>query len=390
MNAPAVLIVSPVPTHPTTAGNRVRIFRLAQAIEALGYSVEFAHVEREQGDADAMRAWWGHRYHPIPYNRDGLQPRALRTRFQRKIRNFLGKGLAIDAWYDSNIDHELGQLLAGHRFGTVIIEYVFLSKALLNVGPDVLKVIDTHDVFAYRNERFAKQGAGSRWFSTSVASETKGLGRADLVIAIQDKEAEHFRRTQSKPVVTIGDIIELPKLDPLMVPDKGSPEVLLVGSNNPSNVQAAQWLITKVLPLVNKRVPNVQWTIVGGVINSLDPSATVVLKDFVDSLAEHYQRAHVVVNPARVGTGLKIKTVEALSFAKAVVATQVGGEGLEDGWQSALKIADSAEEFARAIVELLEDSSSAALLGQEGQDYLKKMNKQSTERLAMLLAEPFH
>jgi len=131
----------------------------------------------------------------------------------------------------------------------------------------------------------------------------------------------------------------------------------------------------------------VQWTIVGDVIRSLTPASSVELTSFVESLAELYQQSHVVVNPARVGTGLKIKTVEALSYAKAVVATQVGGEGLEDGWQTALRVEDDAERFAAAIAELLEDTTSAALLGQEGQSYLQKKNEQSSKRLAALLAE---
>jgi len=300
-------------------------------------------------------------------------------------RNIFGRGLAVDAWYDENVDKALEKILTERDFGTVIVEYVFLSKALLNVGTDVLKVIDTHDVFADRNKRFANFGAGSGWFSTSVAGEAKGLSRADRIIAIQEKEAIHFRQTQQKPVVTIGDIIQLPETDPEK-PAKSAPlEVLLVGSNNPSNVQAAKWLIAEVLPLVNQRVPSVQWTIVGAVTKSLKPTDTVVLKDFVASLADLYQRAQVVVNPALVGTGLKIKTVEALSYARAVVATSVGGEGLEDGWQTALRIEDGAEAFANAIVELLEDADKASSLGQNGKKYLREMNEKSIERLSSLL-----
>jgi len=387
MTAPSVLIISPVPTHPSTAGNRTRILRLAEAIAALGYPVEFAHVEREQGDAAAMQAWWGSAYHPIAYNAANRAQRSVIARVTQKVRNIFNLGLTIDAWYDEGIEHELGKILARKQFGTVIVEYVFLSKILLKVDAKTLKVIDTHDVFARRNQRYEKLGVFTRWFSTSVGSETKGLSRADRVIAIQENEAQHFRRTQSKPVVTIGDIIKLPATDPSHLPTNGPLRVLFVGSNNPSNVQAAQWLIEEVLPLVNQRVPSVQWTIVGDVIRSLTPASSVELTSFVESLAELYQQSHVVVNPARVGTGLKIKTVEALSYAKAVVATQVGGEGLEDGWQTALRVEDDAERFAAAIAELLEDTTSAALLGQEGQSYLQKKNEQSSKRLAALLAE---
>jgi glycosyltransferase involved in cell wall biosynthesis len=49
-----------------------------------------------------------------------------------------------------------------------------------------------------------------------------------------------------------------------------------------------------------------------------------------DSLVDTYARAAVVINPVKFGTGLPVKTIEALSYGKPIVATSAGGRDLED------------------------------------------------------------
>ena len=59
--------------------------------------------------------------------------------------------------------------------------------------------------------------------------------------------------------------------------------------------------------------------------------------------------------PLLLGTGIKIKLLEALSFGKAVVSTHLGIEGLEAWAHGAVSVADDADSFAIAIVQLLND-----------------------------------
>jgi hypothetical protein len=58
-----VLIASPVPTDPATAGNRARVATLVSALEGLGHQVILAYAPYEEFDEGAMRARLGHRLH---------------------------------------------------------------------------------------------------------------------------------------------------------------------------------------------------------------------------------------------------------------------------------------------------------------------------------------
>lgn len=56
-----VLVVSPTPTHPTTAGNRARILNLCTLLRSAAHDVHFLHVQRERGNDSAMAASFGSR-----------------------------------------------------------------------------------------------------------------------------------------------------------------------------------------------------------------------------------------------------------------------------------------------------------------------------------------
>jgi glycosyltransferase involved in cell wall biosynthesis len=80
-----------------------------------------------------------------------------------------------------------------------------------------------------------------------------------------------------------------------------------------------------------------------------------------------YEQADVCVVPLLSGGGTKIKLVEALSRGRAVVTTSLGLEGLEEH-RAVLRVADGAQAFAAALVELFEDPEQAAKLGAAAAD----------------------
>jgi succinoglycan biosynthesis protein ExoO len=77
----------------------------------------------------------------------------------------------------------------------------------------------------------------------------------------------------------------------------------------------------------------------------------------VPNLGAEYRNAGVVISPLTVGSGLKIKLVEAMGQGKAVVATTPTIDGVEHIVGGAVAVADAPVEFADAIVSLLQDAN---------------------------------
>ncbi len=73
----------------------------------------------------------------------------------------------------------------------------------------------------------------------------------------------------------------------------------------------------------------------------------------VEDLEPEYSQASLVINPIWIGTGLKIKTIEALARRKPLVTTQKGTEGLGEECENACAVSAGEEDFSDKVVSLL-------------------------------------
>jgi glycosyltransferase involved in cell wall biosynthesis len=75
------------------------------------------------------------------------------------------------------------------------------------------------------------------------------------------------------------------------------------------------------------------------------------------------RRGAVYVVPIRIGSGTRLKIFEAMAMAMPIVSTTIGAEGLpvKDGVN--ILIANSAEEFAQRVTDLLQHPANASKLG---------------------------
>ena len=108
----------------------------------------------------------------------------------------------------------------------------------------------------------------------------------------------------------------------------------------------------------------------------------------VEALEEAYALSDVIINPVYFGTGLKIKSIEALGYAKPLVTTPIGAEGLEAGANEAFLIADTADEFAQSIIEVFSDDQLREDLSNNAYDFAKQWNQICLEALMTLLNPP--
>jgi glycosyltransferase involved in cell wall biosynthesis len=105
----------------------------------------------------------------------------------------------------------------------------------------------------------------------------------------------------------------------------------------------------------------------------------------VGDLTTAYDRAWVVVSPLRMGTGLKIKSIEALGMGKALVSAPAGYTGLEDGLGKAYLPGDLASEFIDNCVKLLCDSAARRSLESSAYEFASRWNERQREELLGIL-----
>jgi glycosyltransferase involved in cell wall biosynthesis len=140
------------------------------------------------------------------------------------------------------------------------------------------------------------------------------------------------------------------------------------------NLDAALFLIDEVLPLVQAELPEASVTIVG----RGDPAElsrvrgpNVEATGEVPDVRPYLQQAAVVAVPIRAGSGTRFKVVEGLAVAAPMVSTAVGCEGIGVRDGEHLLVANSAENFAGAVVRLLRDRELGRRLGAAGRRFVE-------------------
>ena len=85
-----------------------------------------------------------------------------------------------------------------------------------------------------------------------------------------------------------------------------------------------------------------------------------------------YRQAGVIVSPLRIGSGLKIKLIEALSRGKSVVGTSKTLQGVAEHLADCIVVEDDPELFARAVVRLLTDRNERTALAARGLNQIRE------------------
>jgi glycosyltransferase involved in cell wall biosynthesis len=365
---------------------------MAEGLSSLGDEVHFLHLQQALWARDtAMPRYWRDRLHVYR----GLSPVGLLVRCRRKPLRIIGKifhlNLPVDSYFDPAGASYIRQLLVRHAFDVVILSYVFYSRLFESVPGPVVKLIDTLDVFSDRYRLYREHGQTGEFFSTTRKEEAKALDRADTVLAIQEWDASHFRSLTGKPVAVVGHLAP-PNADTALPTAAPCPyAILFVGGPMGINVHGVTWFIDRVLPAVRRQVPDAELWLVGGISDRVGRAAPGVRRfGFVDALEDMYRRAAVIINPQQFGTGLSIKSVDALRHGRPLVTTASGARGLEDGVGNAFLQAGSAEEFGEQIIELLRNPAQAADLAGRAAEFSRQYHRRNLQALVAVMSDAPH
>ena len=354
------LVVSDLPWRPISAGNRERLDTLIAYLAAQG--IEIAAVllptaDLGEWDVATMRATVAQ----LEIARPPLVARltgGAGSRWQRQPP--AAEPIKVDAWCPRWFRTHVARSARAWTPDLVIVEYVYLSACCEALAPRTgrrpLIILDAHDVMHQRAAMYGAAGMTPRWFHTTYAEEQRGLGRADVVLAITPEDSAVFQTMV--PDRTVLTVPHGRAVTPAAPGDAMPTRLLYTASYNDLNVAGLRWFLSSVWPALRRDFPDLELLVCGNIATKLGPMpAGVVVRGFVSSLAEEYRHARVVIEPVQVGTGIKVKVVDALCHGRPVVTTRAGAAGLEIGARSGIVVVDDAAAFAQAVHQLFDDDA---------------------------------
>jgi len=197
--------------------------------------------------------------------------------------------------------------------------------------------------------------------------ETAVCRRASRILACSDTDAQQLSAlVPQTPVTVVPNGVDTQAIAASPASPRAN-RIIFVGQMSWfPNHDGVVWFLQDILPRIVQARPDAQFALVGKNAGLQVPppvAANVQLLGFVDDLVPVMQEAAVYVVPLRAGSGTRLKVLEAMAFGKAIVTTHIGSEGiaLDDGDNAIY--ADSAADFAAAVLRVMDDPALASRLG---------------------------
>lgn len=228
------------------------------------------------------------------------------------------------------------------------------------VPEGVLAILDTHDLLSSHQESRSRAGVSTEG-GFSLSKELALLDAFDLVLMIQQEE-------YGRVAEALGDkalLVPHPSLGPCQVPRATLSTLGFMGSDYEANPDGLGWFLQEVWPRLEGHGLGMHlWGTVGSRLGRPLPEGWTD-HGFVADPEQAWGAMDAFVNPVRWGSGLKIKSAEALGRGLPLVSTSCGVSGLPAHGEAFL-VADGAAEFAGAVLRLKEDAALRRRLSEAG------------------------
>lgn len=376
-----VLYFSPFPSHPPSHGNRATINHFARWFQHFGHSVHFVLLqshEFNQSDRHCMAAAWD-TLDIIPFENPMLAT---------------GEDIPFDGWYEDGIGEKMRLLCAKYDIDMVFCSYIFQSKLLEFVPKYVLRVIDTHDKMGDRYAMLRQNGVPLEFFSCSPQEEGAYLRRADVVVARRDEEACYFDAVTGRRSAIVIPHLEKPNY--LVKRSDEFRRVGIVAGANRVNLEMLREYLEAIEQRLNGREPAFALHVAGQISNMIPTLSMaqasifgrpwVHLPGFIEDIREFYQAMDLIVSPVTMGTGINVKTVQAMAFGMPLLTTSWGSKGIVS--EEPMHQHSNLQALAASMLNLLGAPAELERLAGVSRQCYDRFYREGLTRMAEMLSHP--
>ena len=314
------------------------------------------------------------------------------------------KSYLFNRFYSKNLSEKLLKLIQTGNYSSIIFEHTYMYTNVL-FNPDLIKeirkrsiktIINTHVlessvykqahdmpvllplpfsipavILNFLMERELRLLKDIEFECIKSADKAVFLGQQDFNTAQNTlpEEKENLKLLEIKPFKE-----DYPYSEP-EYEEKNS--VYFLGTYSwVQNRDAAMYFAKEILPLILKENPEVKFYLLGRNaeedIKNLHDGKNIFFVGEKEDIFEETKKYSLLVNPLRIKGGTSLKIIEAICHGKAIIVTSVGIAGINTYGENPVLIADTAEEFAEKVLEVLSDNDSRIKIKQNARNFAQK------------------
>lgn len=303
-------------------------------------------------------------------------------------------------WYNwgqsSKLESKIRALTDKEDFDIILGE--FASMGHFDLETDAIRIMDAHNIEYDNFRRMStldwsgiRKMFYTREYKKCYAEEVKAFKRHDAIFATSKRDGAIIKKDAPEiPQFVIPNGVDTNFFSPSGTEPEPFSMVFTGAMSYVPNHDGMFYFLDEIFPIIQKVIPEAKIYIVGS-----NPPATlqkyqsnaVTVTGFVDDVRPFVDQASVFVVPLKMGSGTRLKVVEALSMQKPVVSTSIGCEGIEVKDGEHLMIRDEPATFAEAVLRLFKDSKARNNLVKNGYQLVK--NKYDWEVIGNSINEAF-
>lgn len=290
---------------------------------------------------------------------------------------FTGEPFHVSRFYQEHFAASLMRMLKNETFDIVQLDGLSMAVylPLIRDNSDAKVILRAHNIeyrIWDRHQRFEKNPLRKLYLNLQVERlkefEHKIFEEVDGILFITADDQTVYQQEigeNSHTAIPCGlNIEEYP-----LKKNEGETDLTYLASFDwLPNQQGVEWFVEIVWPLIKEKRPQTTFSLGGRFMpksfKEFEKHGIKLIPE-VENHREFIQGGKLAIVPLLAGSGMRIKIIENMALSMPMVSTSVGAEGIyyDDGEE--LIVADTAEDFAREILDLLSDSVARKRLGKK-------------------------
>lgn len=199
-----------------------------------------------------------------------------------------------------------------------------------------------------------------------------------ITMSEDDKKFIQSIDPEVKNIYVVANGVDIDWFDKVQKKLPQNPTILFVGTFKwLPNIEAVDYLVNQVWPLIKRQVPQARLHIVGNsptakALSYQQKDASITISGSVPDIRQAYAGAHILLAPVFSGKGTRFKILEAMATGTPAIGTSIAleGFGITPGRQAI--VADDAAEMASAVQKVLTNTGMRRKLSDNGKKFVSR------------------
>lgn len=297
---------------------------------------------------------------------------------------FSDKSYHVERFVTDDVNKKLIQIFKENSFDIVQLEMLYMAPYLETIRKysDAKIILRAHNIEYLIWERITSvtKNPLKKWYIGNLTKKLKNyelsvMDKFDGIATITAKDAEFFRNAGCRiPLTDIPFGIDTGKYEPKYSEEKDISLFHLGSMNWMPNEEGVRWFLDNAWPVINKENPNLKFYLAGRMmpdwLTNLRMNNVEVIGE-VDDATEFINEKGIMIVPLLSGSGIRIKIIEGMALGKTIISTTIGAEGINYKDGRDILIADTPEEFSKAVSKCINDKDYCVSIGKNARKLIE-------------------